>query len=101
MRCSEAAFGLHDMFQSPQPVLYTHILAASINKHLHVLNSALRTVNPDVGDHNSGSLQMLLVLWSDCHSTFLARPTIQMFVDISHIHFETLSRFQSLDVQFR
>lgn len=70
-------------------------------KHLHVLNSALRTVNPDVGDHKSGSLQMLLTLWSDCHFTFPARPTIQMFIDISHIHFETLSRFQSLDVQFR
>lgn len=70
-------------------------------KHLHVLNSALRTVNPDVGDHNSGTLQMLLALWSACHFTFPARPTIQMFIDIGHIHFETLSRFQSVDVQFR
>lgn len=104
MRCAIAAFSLRDMFQSSQPVLvqvYAYILAASINTIPSCVESSFRAVNRDVGDLNSGSLQMLLVLWSECHFIFPAVTTTQMFIYVSHIHFETLSRFQSLEVQFR
>lgn len=83
---TEAAFSLHDI----------HSLAAYRNKSPLCVESALRALNPHVCDSNSGSLQILLALHSDCHFIFPAVSTTQMFIYVSRINFHF-----SLKVRFR